>query len=86
MPDFTSAITGRRSATVAVVGSLLMVAALALVPQNDDLNLVSGDPAQPTVIFVAQRDLREAVTTLTPAAAGPLVEDAQRCKIPLAVS
>jgi len=48
MPDFTSAITGRRSATVAVVGSLLMVAALALVPQNDDLNLVSGDPAQST--------------------------------------
>ena len=38
------------------------------------------------IFFVAQRDLREAVTTLTPAAAGPLVEDAQRCKIPLAVS
>jgi hypothetical protein len=80
----TSARPSRRSALVAAVGSLLMVAALGLVLKNADFNLVSGDPAQPTVTFVAQRDLGEAATTLTPAAAGPLVEDAQRCKIPLA--
>jgi hypothetical protein len=75
---------GRRPAIVATVGSLLMVAAIGLVLTRADLNVVSGDPAQPTLSFVAQRDLGEAATTLTPSSASALVEDAQRCKIPLA--
>lgn len=84
-PGFSaSAKPSRRAALVAAVGSLPVVAAAGLVLKNADINLVSGDPAQPTATFVAQRDLGEAATTLTPAAAGPLVEDAQRCKIPLA--
>ena len=44
----------------------------------------SGDAAQPTITFVAHSDIGAAATTLTPSAAGALVEDAERCKIPLA--
>jgi hypothetical protein len=76
--------SGRRPAIVAAVGGLLIVAAIGLVLKKADIGIVSGDPAQPTVTFVAQRDLGEAAATLTPAAAGALVDDAQRCKIPLA--
>lgn len=75
--------SGLRPAIAAAVGSLLIVASIGLVLKNADFGM-SGSPAQPTVGFVAQRDLGEAATTLTPASAGALVEDAQRCKIPLA--
>jgi hypothetical protein len=75
--------SGTRPAIVAAVGGLLIVAAIGLVLRNADIGL-TGNPAQPTVSYVAQRDLGEAASTLTPAAAGALVEDAQRCKIPLA--
>ena len=73
-----------RAAIVAAVGGLLILAAIGLTLKNGDFNLVSGDPAQPTLSFVGQRDLGEAASTLTPSAASALVEDAQRCKIPLA--
>ena len=69
---------------VAAAGSLLILAAIGLVLKKVDINLVAGDAAQPTLSFVAQRDLGEAATTLAPSAAGALVDDAQRCKIPLA--
>jgi hypothetical protein len=78
-----SAKSGTRPAIVAAVGGLLIVAAIGLVLRNADIG-ITGNPAQPTVSYVAQRDLGEAATTLTPSAAGALVEDAQRCKIPLA--
>jgi hypothetical protein len=78
-----SAKSGTRPTIVAAVGGLLIVAAIGLVLRNADIG-ITGNPAQPTVSYVAQRDLGEAATTLTPAAAGALVEDAQRCKIPLA--
>ena len=45
--------------------------------------MFSGDPAQPTVSFVAKSDIGAAATTLTPSAAGALVDDAERCKVPL---
>jgi hypothetical protein len=63
---------------------MLIVAAIGLVLKKADIGITSGDPAQPTLTFVAQRDLGEAAATLTPSAAGALVDDAQRCKIPLA--
>jgi hypothetical protein len=82
-PDQSSG-TGRRTAIVAAVGALLMAGAVGLVLQKADFSLGSGgDASQPTVSFVAQRDIGEAATTLTPSAAGALVDDAQRCKIPL---
>jgi hypothetical protein len=74
---------GRRQAIVAAVGGLLIVGAVAMVLKNADLGVASGDPAQPTVTFVAQGDLGAAATTLTPSAAGALIEDAQRCRVPL---
>ena len=75
--------SSRRPAIVAAVGAVLIVAAIGLVLRKADIGIASGDPAQPTVSFVAQRDLGEAATTLTPSAAGALIDDAQRCKIPL---
>jgi hypothetical protein len=75
--------SSRRPAIVAAVGAVLIVAAIGLVLRKADIGITSGDPAQPTVSFVAQRDLGEAATTLTPSAAGALIDDAQRCKIPL---
>jgi hypothetical protein len=74
---------GRRTAMVAVVGALLIAGAVGMVLKKSDFNLTSGDAAQPTVTFVAQSDIGAAASTLTPSAAGALVEDAQRCKIPL---
>src|SRR5664279_5516892 len=75
---------GRRVAIVAVAGCLLIVAAVGLVLQKADFAPASGDPAQPPISYVAQRDITAAATTLVPSAAAPLVEEAQRCKIPLA--
>jgi hypothetical protein len=68
---------------VAAVGGLFIAAAVGLVLMKADIGFKSGDSTQPTVSFVAQRDIGAAATTLTPSAAGALVEDAERCKIPL---
>jgi hypothetical protein len=68
---------------VIMVGALLTAAAIGLVLKKADIGLPRGDAAQPTLTFVAQSEIGAAATTLTPAAAGALVDDAQRCKIPL---
>ena len=83
-PPGVSNKPGRRPAIVAAIGCLLVIAAVGLVLKKADIGLVSGDSAQPTVSFVNQRDIGAAATTLTPSAAGALVDEAQRCKIPLA--
>jgi hypothetical protein len=75
--------SGRGPAIVAAAGTLLVVVAVGFVLKKADLGLPSGDAGQTTVSFVAQRDIGEAAATLTPSAAAALVEDAQRCKIPL---
>jgi len=75
---------GRSVAIVAAVGCLLIAAAVGLVLQKADHAPVSGDPDQPTISYVDQRDITAAATTLVPSAAGPLVKEAQSCKIPLA--
>jgi hypothetical protein len=81
----TGAGTSRRSAIVAAVGGLLVVAAVGWVLNRADIfnGASSGNPAQPTLSFVAKADIGAAATTLTPTVAGTLVEDAERCKIPL---
>lgn len=73
----------RRAAIVAATGALVMLGAIGWVLKSADLGIASGDPAQPTVSFVAQGDLSAAATTLLPSAAGALIEDAQRCRVPL---
>ena len=75
--------SGRRPVIVAAVGGLLIVAAVALVLKKADIGFQSGNPAQPTVTFVAKSELGAAATTLTPSAAAALIDDAQRCKVPL---
>jgi hypothetical protein len=76
--------SGRRAAIVAAVGAIFIVGAVGFVLMKADLGTISGNPAQPTVSFVAKRDISEAASTWMPAAAGALVDDAERCKIPLA--
>ena len=74
---------GRRVAIVGAVGILLTIAAAGAVAMQAGIGIKSGDPAQPTLSFVEQRDIGAAATTLTPSAVTTLVEDAQGCKIPL---
>ena len=81
-----SSTSGRRPAIVAAVGGLLVVAAIGFVLMKADIGFApgnSGSSAQPAVSFVAKADISEAAATLTPSAAGALVDDAERCKIPL---
>jgi hypothetical protein len=82
----TKSPSGRRPAIVAAIGGLLVVAAIGLVLTKADIGLnfgSSGSASQPMVSFVAHRDISEAAATLLPSAAGALVDDAERCKIPL---
>jgi hypothetical protein len=72
----------------AIIGAAGLVATLAIaglvaMKSGIGFNFASGDPAQPTLTYVAQRDIGAAATTLAPSAAGALVADAQACKIPL---
>jgi len=86
-PTDISNRSGRRPAVVAAAGALLVVAAVAVVLKNadidTDIDTLSGDPAQPTVTFVAKGDLGAAAATLAPSAAAALIEDAERCRAPL---
>jgi hypothetical protein len=75
--------TGRRAAIVAAAGGLLVLAAIGWVLRKADLGAAAGDSAQPAVTFVAKSDLGAAATTLLPSAASALIDDAQRCKVPL---
>lgn len=74
-----------RAAIVGAAGLAVTLAIVGLVAMKSGVgfNFQSGDPAQPTLTYVAQRDIGAAATTLTPSAAGALVADAQACKIPL---
>jgi hypothetical protein len=74
---------GRSVAIVAAVGVLLTLGAAGLVLMNTDIGIKSGDAAQPTITFVAHSDIGAAATTLVPSVAGALVENAERCRIPL---
>ena len=75
--------TGRRAAIVAATGGLLVLAAIGWVLRKADIGVAAGDSAQPAVTFVAKSDLGAAATTLLPTAASALIDDAERCKVPL---
>jgi len=76
-------LTGRRATIVAATGALLVLAAIGWVLRKADITPIAGDQTQPTVTFVAKNDLGAAATTLLPSAASALIDDAERCKIPL---
>jgi hypothetical protein len=82
-PPVAPAKTTRNPAIFGAVGLVLTLAAAGFVLMKSDLGIPGGDAANTTLNFVAQRDIGAAATTLTPSAAGALVEEAQRCKIPL---
>jgi hypothetical protein len=65
------------------IGLLLTLAVAGVVVIKSGVSVPSGDSAQPTLTFVPQADIGAAAATLTPASAAGLVDDAQRCKIPL---
>lgn len=74
----------RRMAPIfAVVGLAVTLAAAGFVLMKSGITVPSGDAAHPTLTFVAQSEIGAAATTLTPASASALVDDAQRCKVPL---
>jgi len=72
-----------RAGIIATAGVVITLAIAGLVAMKSGIGLPKGDPAQPTLTFVDKADLGAAAATLTPSAAGALVDDAQRCKIPL---
>jgi hypothetical protein len=82
-PSVAPAKTTRNPAIFGAVGLVLTLAVAGFVLTKSDLGIPSGDAAHTTLGFVAQRDIGAAAATLTPSAAGALVEEAQRCKIPL---
>ena len=76
--------TSARTGIIAVTGVVVTLAIAGLVAMKSGISFpTGGDAANTTLNFVAQRDIGAAATTLTPSAAGALVEEAQRCKIPL---
>ena len=74
------------AAIIGAVGLLLTIAVAGTVAVKSGVGFgfQGGDAAHPTLVSVAQRDIGAAATTLTPSTAPALVEEAQRCKIPLA--
>jgi hypothetical protein len=71
-------------AIVGALGVLIVLAVAALVAMKSGGFTGTGSSSTPTVTFVDQRDINDAAATLTQSVAGGLVDDAKRCKIPLA--
>ena len=82
-PPAVPAKSTRNPAVFGAVGLLLTLAAAGFVVMKSGVGIPSGDAAQPTLTYVAQSEIGAAAVTLTPASAAALVDDAQRCKIPL---
>jgi hypothetical protein len=74
----------KRPAIVGAVGLLIVLAAAGTVAMKSGVFTDAGSSSTPTLSFVDQRDINDASATLTQSVAGGLVDDAKRCKIPLA--
>jgi hypothetical protein len=75
--------TARGPVMIGAAGLLFTLLAAGFVLMNSSIGIKTGDPAQPSLTFVDKNDLSAAASTLTPSTAGALIEDAQRCRIPL---
>jgi hypothetical protein len=71
-------------AFVGIAGTLIVLAVAGLVAMKSDLFTEAGSASAPIVSLVDQRDIDAASSTLNPSVAGGLVDEAKRCKIPLA--
>lgn len=69
---------------VAAAGSALVAGAVALTVVQSGIGAAPSRGDTPRLSSVPQKDIADAVATLTPSAAAPLMEDAKRCRIPLA--
>ena len=74
----------RRPLIVAGAGGAIVAALIGLVLMKSDIGFKGGDPAQPTLSFVAQDDIAAASATLNSPVGTQLADDAKRCSIPLA--
>jgi hypothetical protein len=75
--------SGGSSTIVVTVCGLLIIAAIGIVARGAYLRFGPTKVGPPTLSFVAQRDISEALETLTPATAAILADDAKECRIPL---
>jgi hypothetical protein len=73
-----------RPTAIAAVGLALVSLAVGLVVTNYDLGIGGISSGQPTIGIVEQADLDAAASTLAPAVAGGLIDDAKHCRVPLA--
>jgi hypothetical protein len=72
-------------AIVGAIGALLVLAAAGAVAMKSGVLTEGGSSSSPRIYAVDQRDINDAAPTLTQSVAGGLVDDAKRCKVPLAV-
>jgi hypothetical protein len=72
-------------AIVGGIGTLLVLAAAGAVAMKSGLLAEGGNSSSPRIYAVDQRDINDAAGTLTQSVAGGLVDDAKRCRVPLAV-
>jgi hypothetical protein len=72
-------------AIVGAVGTLLVLAAAGAVAMQSGVLSEGGSSSSPKIYTVDQRDINDAAGTLAQSVAGGLVDDAKRCRVPLAV-
>jgi hypothetical protein len=77
--------SGVAPAIVGAIGTLLVLAAAGAVAMKSGLLTEGGSSSAPRIYAVDQRDINDAAGTLTQSVAGGLVDDAKRCRVPLAV-
>jgi hypothetical protein len=77
--------SGIASMIVGAVGALLVLGAAGVVATKSGLFSEGGSSSTPKIYAVDQRDINDAAGTLTQSVAGGLVDDAKRCRVPLAV-
>ena len=71
--------SGAPSTIVITVCGLLIIAAIGIVARGAYLRFGPTKVGPPKLSFVAQRDISEALETLTPATAAILADDAKEC-------
>jgi hypothetical protein len=79
-----TAKSSNRPLIVGIVGGVLVAAAVGLTLMQAGIDTGPGNADRPTLSFVDQKDITDAAVTLTPSAAGALVDEAKRCNVPLA--
>jgi hypothetical protein len=80
-----TSVSSTAPAIIGAIGTLLVLAAAGAVAMKSGLLTDRGSASAPRIASVDQRDINDAASTLTQSVAGGLVDDAKRCRVPLAV-